>query len=81
MDTELFRAPVELVTALGFAMPRFLGVFTILPLLSRETLPEQRRAMAKGLPGMPVPDLTAGGKVTLRCTLGRIRSTAVWHEA
>jgi type III secretion protein T len=39
MDTDLFRAPVELVTALGFAMPRFLGVFTILPLMSTAVLP------------------------------------------
>jgi type III secretion protein T len=39
MDTELFRAPLDLVTALGFAMPRFLGVFTILPLLSSAVLP------------------------------------------
>lgn len=36
-----------------------------MPKMSVETLPEQRRALAEGIPGMPVPDLTAGGKVTL----------------
>jgi len=61
MDTELFRAPVELVTALGFAMPRFLGVFTILPLLSREVLPMTlRMGVVSCFGALLVPSLYEG---------------------
>ena len=41
---DLLQTPLDFVKALGFALPRFLGVFTILPLLSREALPTMLRA-------------------------------------
>jgi type III secretion protein T len=36
---DFFDAPFRFITALGYAIPRFLGVFTILPVLSREAMP------------------------------------------
>jgi type III secretion protein T len=36
---EAFHVPLEYITAMAFALPRFLGVFAILPILTKEALP------------------------------------------
>jgi type III secretion protein T len=41
---DFFEAPMQWIEALGFAMPRLMGVFTILPLVSRDALPMTLRA-------------------------------------
>lgn len=42
-----------------------LDAFAALPPLSAETLPAMRAMIADGLPGLPAPDLTVGGRVRL----------------
>ena len=40
---DLYHAPLQFIATFGYAMPRILGIFSILPLLSREALPGMLR--------------------------------------
>jgi len=45
---DLFQPPLQVIATFGYALPRILGVFSILPLLSREALPGLLRAGVAG---------------------------------
>ncbi|VTU27174.1 flagellar biosynthesis protein FliR [Variovorax sp. PBS-H4] len=45
---DLFHAPLQFIATFGYAMPRILGVFSIVPLLSREALPPMLRVGVTG---------------------------------